>query len=204
MDALEQMTEPPRKSSEAHPLAASEAELSRRTADGDMAAAARLAELTYRRVFSAQLKFTGGDVDLAADLTQETYRKAWTSIHRFSGRSRFSTWLYRIAYNVFLTHVSRPRRLSPIDEEQVEAVPDPGPSQDQTLSAARVSARLRRAVLALPDDLRFAITARYWGDVPVREIAAHEGLSPVGIRKRLLRAYARLAEDLGSSEDIRP
>lgn len=160
--------------------------------------------MTYRRVYAAQLKFTGGDADLAGDLTQETYRKAWTSLRSFRGGSAFSTWLYRIAYNVFLTHVSRPRRLSPIDDEQAEAVPDRGPSQDEVLAAARLGARLRRAVLALPEDLRFAVTARYWGEIPVREIAAQEGLSPVGIRKRLLRAYARLAEDLGSLEDIRP
>jgi RNA polymerase sigma-70 factor (ECF subfamily) len=184
------------------PLPLSEAELSSRAAAGDLAAAESLAGLTYRRVFAAQVKLTGGDVDLAADLTQETYRKAWTSIRSFRGRSSFSTWLYRIAYNVFLTHVSRPRPLSPLDEEQVGSIPDDAPSQEDTVAASRRDARLRRAVLALPEELRFAVTARFWGDISVREIALHEGLSPVGIRKRLLRAYARLAEDLGTIEDI--
>ena len=184
------------------PLPLSEAELSSRAAAGDLAAAESLAGLTYRRVFAAQVKLTGGDVDLAADLTQETYRKAWTSIRSFRGRSSFSTWLYRIAYNVFLTHVSRPRPLSPLDEEQVGSIPDDAPSQEDTVAASRRDARLRRAVLALPEELRFAVTARFWGDISVREIALHEGLSPVGIRKRLLRAYARLAEDLRTIEDI--
>lgn len=184
------------------PLPVSESELSSRAAAGDLAAAESLAGLTYRRVFAAQVKFTGGDVDLAADLTQETYRKAWTSIRSFRGRSSFSTWLYRIAYNVFLTHVSRPRPLSPLDEEQVKNLPEGAPPQEDNVAASRRDARLRRAVLALPEELRFAVTARFWGDISVREIALHEGLSPVGIRKRLLRAYARLAEDLGSIEDI--
>ena len=183
-------------------LPENEAELSDLVAAGDLAAAERLAELTYRRVFAAQVKFTGGDVDLAGDLTQETYRKAWRSIQSFRGKSSFSTWLYRIAYNVFLTHVSRPRPLSPLDEEQVRDIPDGGPSQEDMTAASWRDARLRRAVLALPENLRFAVTARFWGDVSVREIAANQGLSPVGIRKRLLRAYARLAEDLGTIEDV--
>jgi RNA polymerase sigma-70 factor (ECF subfamily) len=183
-------------------LPQSESELASRAVSGDLEAAESLAALTYRRVFAAQVKFTGGDVDLAADLTQETYRKAWAAIRRFRGSSSFSTWLYRIAYNVYLTHVSRPRPLSPLDEEQVANIVEDSPSQEETVAVSRQAARLRRAVLALPEELRFAVTARYWGDLPVREIAAHEGLSGVGIRKRLLRAYSRLAEDLGTIEDV--
>jgi DNA-directed RNA polymerase specialized sigma24 family protein len=54
------------------------------------------------------------------------------------------------------------------------------------------SVRLRRAVLALPEELRFAVTAHFWGEVPVRDIARQEGLSTMAIRKRLRRAVARL------------
>jgi DNA-directed RNA polymerase specialized sigma24 family protein len=53
--------------------------------------------------------------------------------------------------------------------------------------------RLRRAVLALPDDLRYTVTALFWGDLPVKEVARHEGVTPVAIRKRLKRALAALA-----------
>ena len=56
--------------------------------------------------------------------------------------------------------------------------------------------RLRRAVLALPEELRFAVTAHFWGEVPVREIARQEGLSSVAIRKRLRRAVSRLRAEL--------
>ena len=68
----------------------------REMADGNRAAAEALVEGTYRMVFGSLVKLCG-DTDLAADLTQETYRKAWVSIGRFNGKSRFSTWLYRIA-----------------------------------------------------------------------------------------------------------
>ena len=87
----------------------SEEELWPRVARGDLDAADELARSTYRSIYSALYRLCGGDEDLAADLTQETYRKAWRSIGRFRGGSKFSTWLYRIAYNTFLNHIRRPR-----------------------------------------------------------------------------------------------
>ena len=56
----------------------------------------------------------------------------------------------------------------------------------------------RRAVLALPEPLRFAVTARYWAGLTSPEIARLEGVSPVGARKRLLRALSSLERTLVS------
>jgi DNA-directed RNA polymerase specialized sigma24 family protein len=55
---------------------------------------------------------------------------------------------------------------------------------------------VRRAVLALPEPLRLAVTARYWGELSSPEIARLEGLSAVGVRKRLLRGLAALEQTL--------
>ena len=161
-------------------------------AAGDRQAAERLVEQTYRGVF-ALLRRLSGDPDLAADLTQETYRKAWDALPGFDGRSQFSTWLYRIAYTTFLNHVRRPRLLVPMEEEREAAIPDPAPPPDESAGLSVAGDRLRRAVLALPDDLRYTVTALFWGDLPVKEIARHEGVTPVAIRKRLKRAFAALA-----------
>ena len=161
-------------------------------AAGDRQAAERLVEQTYRGVF-ALLRRLSGDPDLAADLTQETYRKAWDALPGFDGRSQFSTWLYRIAYTTFLNHVRRPRLLVPMEEEREAAIPDPAPPPDESADLSVAGDRLRRAVLALPDELRYTVTALFWGDLPVKEIARHEGVTSVAIRKRLKRAFAALA-----------
>ncbi|HEX2165549.1 MAG TPA: sigma-70 family RNA polymerase sigma factor, partial [Thermoanaerobaculia bacterium] len=137
----------------------------RRGADERRAGEA-LVEATYRRTYRALVRLTGGDAELAADLTQETYRKAWAALPGFDGRSRFSTWLFRIAYTTYLNHARRPRVVVPFGgpaggaegaEEPAGAV-DPGPPADQALADRAASRRLRRAVLALPDDLRFTVT----------------------------------------------
>ena len=51
-----------------------------------------------RRFFLNQ---TLGDEQLSDDLAQETFIKAYVNITKFRGMSSFSTWLMRIAYNVF-------------------------------------------------------------------------------------------------------
>ncbi len=161
-------------------------------AAGDRAAAERLVEETYRGVY-ALLRRLCGDPELAADLTQESYRKAWDALSTFDGRARFSTWLARIAYNTFLNHLRRPRLLVPLDESREARVPDPGPSIEEAMSRAVVGDRLRRAVLALPEELRFTITALFWGELPVKEVARQEGITGVAVRKRLKRALQALA-----------
>ena len=169
-------------------------------AAGDREAAERLVEQTYRAVF-ALLRRLCGDQDLASDLTQETYRKAWDALSGFDSRARFSTWLCRIAYNTFLNHLRRPRRMVPLEDQHEAMVVDPAPAVDETVDQTVAGDRLRRAVLALPDDLRFTVTALFWGDLPVKEVARQEGVTTVAIRKRLKKALQILARTLG--EEVR-
>lgn len=164
--------------------------------EGSREAAERLVEVTYRRIYQALYRMCGGDPELAADLTQETYRRAWAGLSSFRGRSQLFTWLYRIAYTTYLNHIRRPRRLSPLDEATVERVPDPRPDQEEEAADLAEAVRLRRAVLELPEELRFTVTARFWGELPVKEIARQEGVTPVAIRKRLGRAYRLLEMSL--------
>lgn len=159
---------------------------------GNRAAAERWVEATYGAVFAALVRLAGGDRELAADLTQETYRKAWQSLGEFRGDAASATWLFRIAYTTFLNQVRRPQRLVALDGGAGLEIRDPAPSSDELLAGGQVRGRLRRAVLALADPLRFTLTAHYWGELPVKEIARLEGISPVAVRKRLSKALSAL------------
>ena len=162
-----------------------------RLAAGDRGAADDLAAMTYGPVYAALARLSG-DPDLAADLTQETYRKAWRSLASFDRRSRFSTWLYRIAYNTFLNHVRRPQPLQSLDDDAPAPVKDPAPGAEERAARRESAARLRRAVLGLPEEVRFTVTARFWGDLEIKELAALENITGTAIRKRLKKAYAHL------------
>lgn len=65
------------------------------------------------------------DLALADDLSQETFLRAYKNIRSFRGEAKFSTWLYRIAYNCFREDARRRKELVGIDETQLEAEQDP-------------------------------------------------------------------------------
>jgi len=161
---------------------------------GDREAAEEIAAQTYERVFSTLVRLAGGDVDVAADLTQETYRRAWKALGKFEGRAKLSTWLHRIAYTTFLNHIRGRKRIVALDPEYAEQIPSDAPSLDDAASDRAAHEVLRQAVLSLDDDLRYTVTARYWGDVSVREIALEIGITPAAVRKRLKKAQQQLAE----------
>lgn len=157
---------------------------------GDRGALARLVEATYQGVFAALCRFTGGDADLAADLTQETYRKAWQGLPEFRGEAAFSTWLHRIAWTTFLNHVRRPRPVASLDDAPPLA--DSAPDAEHETGRLEDAARLRRAVLGLPEPLRSTVAAHYFSELPVAEIARLESITDVAVRKRLKKAFGVL------------
>ena len=177
-----------------------ERELLEAIRSGDRAAAEEMVDRTYSAVYASLVRLCG-DSDLAADLTQETYGKAWAALPKFDGRSQLFTWLYRIAYTTFLNHIRRPRRMTSLDEPDANEVVDDSTPVDQLLADSEESDRLRAAVLRLPDDLRFTVTAHFWGGLAVKEVAELEKITTVAIRKRLHRAFTLLEAML--DEEVR-
>lgn len=84
-------------------------------------------------------QLTRTDAALADDLAQEAFLKAFRNIRSFRGEAKFSTWLYRIAYNCFREDARKRKELVGIDEALLEAEQDPNtvdPALRQDLSAA--------------------------------------------------------------------
>jgi RNA polymerase sigma-70 factor (ECF subfamily) len=178
------------------PLPDDEARLVDELRSGRPRAAEKLAEATYGRLYAACHRMTGS-AEEARDLVQETYRKAWRALSEFRGDARFSTWLFRIAWTTHVNALRRPRLVVPLEDEQaVETQAHPEPSPEATAAAGERASRLRRAVADLPEDLRYPVVAHYWAELPVREIADSEGITPVAVRKRLARAFRLLAAAL--------
>ena len=97
-------------------------------------------------------QLTRTDVALADDLAQETFLRAYKHIRSFRGEARFSTWLYRIAYNCFREDARRRKELVGIDERQLEAQPapetvDPGLKHDLMHALSLLPLHERSAVL---------------------------------------------------------
>ena len=173
-----------------------EAALLRSLREGGREAAESLVENTLGKVYGLLHRLCAGDADLAADLAQETSRKAWEALSGFDGRSAFSTWIFRIAYNTFLNHRRSPLRLVPLEEEHAARTQDPSPSPELTAHVEERQLHLIRAVMELPQDLRLAVMAHYWGELSVAEIARMERITGMAVRKRLKRAVVLLSKAL--------
>ena len=93
--------------------------------DDDQHAFAELVRRHQSTVRGLLRQLTRTDVALADDLAQETFVRAYKHIRSFRGEARFSTWLYRIAYNCFREEARRRKDFVGIDEERQQQQVDP-------------------------------------------------------------------------------
>ena len=135
-----------------------------------------------------------GDRTLADDLAQEVFLRAYRGLAGFEGRARFSTWLYRIAYNVYLNHRTRVRELAALPEGFESGAMAP----ETSLSANRSDLRrdLDVAIGALPDRYRAVVMLYYLEDVSYPEIAEILDLPLGTVKTHLHRAKRILRENL--------
>ncbi len=141
-------------------------------------------------------KLTRGNIALADDLAQETFLLAYRNLKSFRQDAKFSTWLYRIAYNAFLADARKMKELPlPGDSESLAPV-DASEVRGVARSAA-LSIDLERAMVTLSDAERAAIVQCYHNDLTHEEAAEVLGW-PIGtVKTHILRAKEKLRSRLG-------
>lgn len=138
------------------------------------------------------------------DVTQEAFIKAYRAIAGFRGESAFYTWLYRIAINTAKNYlVSQGRRLPTTEVESEEAeTAEEGSSlreiatPEHSVLTNEIAQTVAKAMNALPEDLRTAITLREIEGLSYDEIAAVMDC-PIGtVRSRIFRAREAIDKEL--------
>lgn len=166
---------------------------------GDDLAFAELVRRHQGKVRGLLLRLSANPT-LADDLAQEVFLRAYRGLVGFEGRSRFSTWLYRIAYNVFLNHRTRSKELAALPQgfESCAAAPD------NYLSPSRCDMRrdLAGAIAALPERYRAVVTLYYLRDVSYPEIAEVLDLPLGTVKTHLHRAKKLLREQLRDAAEV--
>ncbi|MCM1052019.1 MAG: RNA polymerase sigma factor [Paenibacillus sp.] len=132
-----------------------------------------------------------GDSALADDIAQETYIKAYLSCDNIRDSSRFTAWIYRIAYNTFVNarRVVRPT-------ERVEAVADEV-SSDVADDSFRYQ-ELYNALDRLSGRERTAILLFYLEGYSIKEIAEIIDVSQDAVKQQLSRGRAHLKDMLSA------
>ena len=140
-----------------------------------------------RRFFLNQ---TCGDAELSDDLAQDTFIKAFTNISSFKNLSNFSTWLYRIAYNVFYDYIRSQKQTIDLDAREID--------NNYNILQENVGQQMDiyQALSRLKETERTCMTLFYMEDVSIDKIAGITGLPTGTIKSHLSRAKEKMASYL--------
>ncbi len=140
----------------------------------------------------AQLRrLAPGDEAWADDLAQETFLLAWRKLDQFRGEAHFCTWLYRIAYTVFLQAIRGRRSITgPHPNDEV-------PSLDES-RGIDLRHDLEQAMRKLSEPERMALTMCYDFDLSHEEAAYVLGIPAGTIKTHVARGKEKLRELLSA------
>ena len=139
-----------------------------------------------RRFFLNQ---TMGDEMLSDDLAQETFIKAYVNITKFRGMSSFSTWLMRIAYNVFYDHVRARKQTEDIDSTAAVR-------QSSSTGDSNLKMDIYAALAQLKSDERTCITLQLIDGYPIDQISRITGIPENTVKSHLKRGKDKMANYL--------
>ena len=133
---------------------------------------------------------TGGDEELSKDLAQDTFVKAWLNIGSFRAAAKFSTWLYRIAYNTFCDHARSRKVFSSLDVETMgDIIATDTPDLDLSID-------FMQALTILKEEERAAMLLFYMEDQTIDKISKIMNCPAGTIKSHLHRGREKLAKYL--------
>lgn len=160
---------------------------------GDQRAYSRIVELYLRRIYRAAYAVVKNMED-AADIAQETFIRAFRRLDAYDPRRPFYPWIYRIARNLSINHVTRRRSEQSIGDEFMLEAAEPDP--ESTVIRGETSDEVRAAVAALPKIYAEIIELQHFQECSYAEIAAILEI-PIGtVMSRLYHARRKLREAL--------
>jgi len=155
-----------------------------------------------RQVYTLIFRIVGNKED-AEELTQDVFMKAFRSLNSFKRESKFSTWLYRIAYNTAISETrKRKQEVLSFDESRITNVSEEDVNNViGNIDNTEQIEMLETALMILPTEERALILLFYMQEKSVEEIAEISGLSISNVKTRLFRIRKKLYVLLTKKED---
>lgn len=175
----------------------------RQVIKGDANAFAPLVERHKDMVFSLAVKMLRDRAE-AEELVQDVFVTCYRSLSKFRGRSKFSTWLYKITYNRCLDVLKVKRRyrasddisgIKEVEEEELNAL--------QQIAENDRNKAVRQAIGLLPEEEQVLVWLYYFDELTVKEIAKVVNLSEANVKVKLFRSRKFLYRILQNNSVIR-
>ncbi|MBA2733797.1 MAG: sigma-70 family RNA polymerase sigma factor [Acidobacteria bacterium] len=175
----------------------SDEQIVERALSGDAEAFGEIVHRWERRIFALAYGMLGREED-ARDATQETFMSAFRNLRGFRGEAKVSSWLHRIAVNQCITRQRRAKvrgETALEDETEADGASYSAPAHESPARAAesrQQTAIVRRAVNALPTELRQVIVMKEFEELTFQEIADALDLPLSTVKSRLYTALRQL------------
>lgn len=170
--------------------------------NGDPNAYAVLVDRYKDLVYTLAIRMVKNRED-AEEVSQDTFIKAYNSLSRFKGESKFSTWIYKVAYNTSLDRLKKIKRqyntvaIDEYTEHQVKSIDN---ALDKIEEQERQKA-IKACMDLLPGDDSFILTLFYFEELSLDEISKVMGLKPNNVKVKLFRSRKKLATVLKEQLD---
>jgi RNA polymerase sigma-70 factor (ECF subfamily) len=193
----------------AAPSRADEDELVRRARENDPGAVDQLIRRYQKKVYSIAYQMSGADPEDARDCAQEALIQVFRNLGRFEGRSRFSTWLYRVVVNTCLDARRRRRRwLQMIFTRRSDqrddadaaldkvAAPEEATDPVSNVSGEELKRDVTDAMRRLSDKQRTVFQLKVFQEMSIPEIAIATGMAEGTVKSHLFRATQSVRDQL--------
>lgn len=163
-----------------------------RVKQGDREAFGGLVDAHKDMIYTVCIRMLNNEAD-AEEAAQDVFVKAYRSIWSFQAKSKFSTWLYRIAYNHCISVIRKKVKMIDLVGEIPEGEVDEGEMNGlDSISAEERSKYLKLAIESLAETDAVVITLFYYDELSLEEIAEVTGLSSSNIRIKLHRSRKKM------------
>jgi RNA polymerase sigma-70 factor (ECF subfamily) len=144
-------------------------------------------------VFSIALRFAKNEQD-AEELTQDVFLRAYENLASFKGHSKFSTWLYKIAFNWCVNKTRTKRIYEPVTYQEHHMKMDTSLNGLELLEREERAALVQKALSELNETDSIVLILFYFEELSIAEIAETLSFSQANIKVKLLRARQRILE----------
>ena len=183
-------------------MPASDEELVLRFRGGDETAFEAMVERWNEPILQLATRLTG-DLEEAKDVRQMALIKTYRGLGSFEGRSRFSTWIYRVVVNLCRDKKRGANVRARALEDSVREKDGDYVLEETGFHVARdreVAEIVAQAVLALPASEREVVVLRHYHDMPFPAIAEVLGSPVTTVKSRMSRGLTLLRARLATLE----
>ncbi len=168
-----------------------------RIAKGDHSAYAALVDKHKQLVFTIVVKIVRSREE-AEEVSQDVFLKAFKALSSFKGDAKFSTWLYRIAYNAAISQSRKKKPVfSAIDDEMIDNYTTDKISRSvNELNREEQIEAVNQVMEKLPEEENLLLILFYKKEKTIEEIAEITGYTKSNVKVKLYRIRKRMYDDL--------